>query len=183
MVSEIAQPKLYRNGDIGADKPGVLEPKGEPLQTTEVTLNDVRAYMKVDLNVMSPMEMAEGQKLFESAENHYRSLSCRIEFKTPDPYINALGSALVLAADGDWDGQTWLHGCIGWRMPLPGWRAAYVGDVMGWPERQQLRAACRYSREECQLNAAAEGRQLVLQSGRVISEARQHQGCLRNGEG
>jgi len=41
----------------------------------------------------------------------------------------------VLAADGDWDGLTWLHGCVGWRMPLAGWRAAYVGDVLGWSAR------------------------------------------------
>ena len=40
----------------------------------------------------------------------------------------------MLAADGDWDGQTWLHGCIGWRMPLAGWRAGYLGDVLGWQD-------------------------------------------------
>jgi hypothetical protein len=42
---------------------------------------------------------------------------------------------MVLAADGDWDGQTWLHGCVGWRMPLAGWRAGYLGDVLGWNDR------------------------------------------------
>lgn len=29
----------------------------------------------------------------------------------------------------------WLHGAVGWRMPLSGWRAAYVGDVLGWHDR------------------------------------------------
>ena len=135
LVSEIAQPKLYRNGDIGADKPGVLEAKVEVLQTAEVMLDDVAAYMKVDVNVVSPMPNAEGEKLFSEAENYYQQLSNRIQFNTPDPYINTLGSALVLAADGDWDGQTWLHGCIGWRMPLAGWRAGYLGDVLGWNDR------------------------------------------------
>ena len=135
LVSEIAQPKLYRNGDIGADKPGVLEPKGDVLQTAEVMLDDVSAYMKVDLNVVSPMPNAEGSKQFAAAEEYYQQLSNRIQFDTPDPYINTLGSALVLAADGDWDGQTWLHGCIGWRMPLAGWRAGYLGDVLGWNDR------------------------------------------------
>ena len=62
-------------------------------------------------------------------------MSTRIHFETPDPYINTLGSALSLAADGDWDGQTWLHGCVGWRMPLAGWRAGYLGDVLGWNDR------------------------------------------------
>ncbi|WP_033147700.1 DUF4450 domain-containing protein [Prevotella sp. P6B1] len=135
LVADIVQPKLSRNGDIGADKPGVLEPKGEVLQTAEVTLNDTTAYMQVELNVMKTLGKAEGQQLFKAAERHYRQLSHRIQFDTPDPYINTLGGALVLAADGDWDGQTWLHGCIGWRMPLAGWRAGYLGDVLGWNER------------------------------------------------
>ena len=135
LVSEIAQPKLYRNGDIGADKPGVLEAKGDVLQTAEVKLDDVSAYMRVDVNVVSPMPNAEGIKQFDEAENYYQKLSNRIQFNTPDPFINTLGGALVLAADGDWDGQTWLHGCIGWRMPLAGWRAGYLGDVLGWNDR------------------------------------------------
>ena len=135
LVAAIAQPKLSRNGDIGADKPGVLEPKGEILQSAEVRLDDITTYMKVDLNVVSAIDNAEGKKLFDSAENHFRNLSARILFNTPDPYINTLGGALVLAADGDWDGQTWLHGCVGWRMPLAGWRAGYLGDVLGWNDR------------------------------------------------
>ena len=135
LVSEIAQPKLYRNGDIGADKPGVLEPKGDVLQTVEVTLDDVSAYMRVDINVVSPMPNEEGQKQFGEAENYYQQMTNRVQFDTPDPFINTLGGALVLAADGDWDGQTWLHGCIGWRMPLAGWRAGYLGDVLGWNDR------------------------------------------------
>ena len=43
LVCEIAQPKLSRNADIGADKPGVLEPKGEVLQTAEVALDDAKS--------------------------------------------------------------------------------------------------------------------------------------------
>jgi hypothetical protein len=135
LVCEIAQPKLSRNGDIGADKPGVLEPKGEVLQTAEVALDGNTAYMQVDVNVMKPLAAADGAKQFAAAQQYYEQLAARIQFTTPDAYINTLGGALVLAADGDWDGQTWLHGCIGWRMPLAGWRAGYLGDVLGWPER------------------------------------------------
>lgn len=135
LVSDIAQPKLYRNGDIGADKPGCLEPAGEVLQTIEMTLDSVSAYMMVDLNVMKTMTQDDGNRLFREAEEHYNMLSGRIQFQTPDPFINTLGGALTLAADGDWDGQTWLHGCVGWRMPLAGWRAGYLGDVLGWNDR------------------------------------------------
>ena len=135
LVCEIAQPKLSRNGDIGADKPGVLEPKGEVLQTAEVALDGNTAYMLVDVNVMKPLAAADGAKQFAAAQQYYEQLAARIQFTTPDAYINTLGGALVLAADGDWDGQTWLHGCIGWRMPLAGWRASYLGDVLGWQDR------------------------------------------------
>ncbi len=135
LVCEIAQPKLSRNGDIGADKPGVLEPKGEVLQTAEVALDGNTAYMLVDVNVMKPLAAADGAKQFAAAQQYYELLAARIQFTTPDAYINTLGGALVLAADGDWDGQTWLHGCIGWRMPLAGWRASYLGDVLGWQDR------------------------------------------------
>ncbi|MDE5571229.1 MAG: DUF4450 domain-containing protein, partial [Prevotella sp.] len=138
VVCNIAQPKLHRNGDIGADKPGCLEPAGEPLHTVEAAFgHGVTAYFEVDVDHVSVIDAEVGQRDYQQAEAHYRELSRRILFHTPDPYINALGGALVLAADGDWDGKTWLHGCVGWRMPLAGWRAAYVGDVLGWRDRQR----------------------------------------------
>lgn len=138
VVCNIAQPKLHRNGDIGADKPGCLEPAGEPLHTAEAAFgHGVTAYFEVDVDRVSVIDAEAGQRDYQQAAAHYRELSRRIEFHTPDPYINALGGALVLAADGDWDGKTWLHGCVGWRMPLAGWRAAYVGDVLGWRDRQR----------------------------------------------
>ena len=43
--------------------------------------------------------------------------------------------SLVLLLLMPWDGEVWLHGAIGWRMPLSGWRAAYTGDVLGWHDR------------------------------------------------
>ena len=136
VTSQIAQPKLHRNGDIGADKPGCLEAAGKPLQTVEIPFGKSRtAYLEINLDQLQQVEAEEGRLAFQQARSHYRQLASRIQFKTPDPYINTLGGALVLAADGDWDGQTWLHGCIGWRMPLAGWRAGYLGDVLGWNDR------------------------------------------------
>ena len=136
IVSPIAIPKLNRNGDLGADPAGCFEPTEEVLQSIEVSpIADSPIYIKVNVNVVSAMDTKVGQQVFGEAEAYYRQLTHRIVFDTPDPYINTLGSALVLAADGDWDGKTWLHGCVGWRMPLAGWRAAYVGDVLGWNDR------------------------------------------------
>ena len=134
----IAQPKLQRNGDIGVDPPGVFD----PLPDGEVTVNAAimgedhnQAFVVIKLNKVVDMSYQEAYGLFWSSVSYFREISSRIQFETPDPYINPLGGALALAADGDWDGQTWLHGCVGWRMPLAGWRAGYLGDVLGWNDR------------------------------------------------
>ena len=49
--------------------------------------------------------------------------------------INAVGASLSTAADAVWDGQSFMHGAIAWRMPLHGWRGAYVADCLGWHDR------------------------------------------------
>ena len=139
-VCEIANPKLKRNGDIGADAPGVFEhhPQEKGLKVSKAVFSPSdksTAYVVVRLDSVAAVSFQEAHEQFETASSHFSQLASRIAFSTPNPYINALGGALVLAADGDWDGQTWLHGCIGWRMPLAGWRAAYAGDVLGWNDR------------------------------------------------
>jgi len=136
-VTDIAIPRLHRNGDIGADKPGCFEASGPVLQELTLTLGGSERFMAVELNVLSQPQAQEAQAQFDRAVDYYEQLAGRLEFQTPDPYINTLGGALAVAADGDWDGKTWLHGCIGWRMPLAGWRAAYIGDVLGWRDRQR----------------------------------------------
>ena len=138
-VCAIANPKLHRNGDIGADKPGVFEPSPTEADLVTKTWNGgSETWFVIDnINQIANYSADEARSLFMNAVIHNGQLSERIKFETPDPYINTLGSALALAADGDWDGKTWLHGCIGWRMPLAGWRAAYVGDVLGWNDRQR----------------------------------------------
>ena len=73
--------------------------------------------------------------LYKNSESFRVHIASRIKINTPDPYINTLGGVLATAADAIWDGQVWLHGAIGWRMPLNGWRAAYTGDVLGWHDR------------------------------------------------
>ncbi len=77
------------------------------------------------------------QSIFEKSENDRAALASRIKIDTPDPYFNTLGGTLAVAADGIWSGETWLHGAVGWRMPLSGWRAAYTGDFLGWHDRAQ----------------------------------------------
>ena len=138
-VCAIANPKLHRNGDIGADKPGVFEHSlTEEGLVTKTWQGGHETWFVVDsINQMATIGDEEARAWFMKAVMYNGQLAERIQFQTPDPYINTLGSALAIAADGDWDGKTWLHGCVGWRMPLAGWRAAYVGDVLGWHDRQR----------------------------------------------
>jgi len=132
VASGVRQSKLSRNGDLGVDPKDAFEADGTPLQRLTVSF-DEDCY--VCCNGIAAQIDPHGSDAFEEAVEAMQQLAHRVEFNTPDPYINTLGGALVVAADGDWDGKTWLHGCVGWRMPLAGWRAGYIGDVLGWPER------------------------------------------------
>lgn len=136
MVCEIANTKLHRNGDIGADKPGCFAPSPteKGLSTAEWTAEG-ESYFVVEGSEISGVKGKEAARLFNATMKRNREMAARVELNTPDPFINTLGGALVMAADGDWDGKTWLHGCVGWRMPLAGWRAGYLGDVLGWNDR------------------------------------------------
>jgi hypothetical protein len=133
IVRKVTKSKMTRDGDYGLEPRSSFEGAGLPLQTLTWT-NDSDTYI-----VLTP----EGQLIADTLgaqryamEDSIRlSVISRLQIHTPDPYINTLGANLAAAADGLWDGETWLHGCCGWRTPLAGWRAAYVGDVLGWDDR------------------------------------------------
>ena len=136
-LCDITNPKMKRNGDLGVDDPTTFEPApGEAgLKVGRATNSMNFAHTVIKGTEIFAVGDISAFKMYEDEKAYYQELGGRLQFFTPDAYINPLGSALAIAADGDWDGQTWLHGCIGWRMPLAGWRAAYVGDVLGWDER------------------------------------------------
>ena len=136
-LCDVAKPKLKRNGDLGVDDRDSFEPApGDAgLKQGECTWACNFAHLVIRLDEVLPVSDVSAYEIYSDAVAYNRRLASRIEFNTPDPYINTLGGALVMAADGDWDGQTWLHGCIGWRMPLPGWRAGFLGDLLGWNDR------------------------------------------------
>ena len=69
------------------------------------------------------------------AEKERQALASTLSISTPDPWLNPVGEALAVAADGIWSGEAWLHGSIGWRTPHLGWRGAYAGDALGWHDR------------------------------------------------
>lgn len=75
------------------------------------------------------------ESLFKKAESEREQLASSVTFDTPDQWLNPIGGALAVAADGIWSGQAWLHGSIGWRTPHLGWRGAYVGNAVGRHDR------------------------------------------------
>jgi hypothetical protein len=74
-------------------------------------------------------------KVFADAETKRKSVADRVVINTPDPYINAVGGALNIAADGIWEDPSYMHGAIAWRMRLNAWRGPYVADPLGWHDR------------------------------------------------
>ncbi|HEY4287378.1 MAG TPA: DUF4450 domain-containing protein [Puia sp.] len=72
---------------------------------------------------------------FEKAEAARKKLTERVIVHTPDPFINTLGGALGIAADGIWEDPSYLHGAVAWRQRLPAWRGPYVADPLGWHDR------------------------------------------------
>lgn len=94
------------------------------------------------LHLVRPKQMpvlsaADLPRAFEAAETFRLSLTRRLEVDTPDPFLNAAAAAIPVAADAIWDASqaAYMHGAIGWRIRLLGWRAAYAGDALGWPDR------------------------------------------------
>lgn len=75
--------------------------------------------------------------LYASTLESIEQIKSHLQIYTPDPYINAAASALVMAADGIWESPVYQHGAIGWRVPLAGWRGAYTADVLAWNDRAE----------------------------------------------
>ena len=143
VLSKTAVPKPVRSGDIGSFlKPGTFE----PATSETAVLGSVSRlspgsifYFSVDgENQLSTAENAKMQSRYDAAEQWRNKLASSVVFHTPDAYINPIGGALVMAADGAWDGKVWQHGAVGWRMSLPGWRGAYMGDFLGMQDRQRI---------------------------------------------
>ena len=140
MTSEIGYNKLDRSGDLGVRPADTFEMPTNPvhLKTCSFDLGKSAGYMVFDSTALKPVQKTEGEKLYAATDVSRLKIANTLKIKTPDAFINTLGGTIAMAADGDWDGKVWSHGCIGWRMPLTGWRAAYMGDVLGWHDRSRI---------------------------------------------
>lgn len=143
IVSHVRGQKFRRFGDLGTvDNPSVSFgplPGSAPVCAAATALpSSCRpTYFSVTGDTLSSGADAMTARLFTAADEYRARLAGSVVFDTPDKFINPIGGAMVMAADGAWNGQVWLHGAVGWRMPLPGWRAAYMGDFLGMPDRQR----------------------------------------------
>ena len=142
ILSKTAVSKPARSGDIGSFlKPGTFEAAtSETAVLGTVSQSSPSSIFYFSINGDNQLSAAPNslmQPRFDAAEQWRNLLASSVCFHTPDAYINPIGGALVMAADGAWDGKVWQHGAVGWRMPLPGWRAAYMGDFLGMPDRQR----------------------------------------------
>ncbi len=123
-------PLYVWNSSVTAGKPVIV---GRiPVETTDLKYVAIKNKDEIDLTY------TDLALTFEKAENYRRAITGTVKIITPDPYFNPLGGVLSAAADGIWDGTCWQHGAIGWRMPLNGWRAGYIGDAIGWHDRARI---------------------------------------------
>ena len=131
--------KLNRNGDMGADPANALAPDPElrNASTCSVPVGGKRrtVYVRYADRAVAASPQRELEREYASAAQALDSLTSQLRIETPDPYLNVLGPVITHAADGNYDGKVWLHGAIGWRMPLSGWRGAYMADFLGWHDR------------------------------------------------
>ena len=136
-VCQVAKTKMSREGDLGLEPRSSYEPSAgeKDLQTISWDANGYSYLWLLDNKKLIVPYPDDGTKRMVRELKDLHELTSAVEFTTPNPFINTLGANLVAAADGLWDGESWLHGCIGWRMPLAGWRAAYVADALGWNDR------------------------------------------------
>ncbi len=136
-VCEAAGKKFNRDGDLGMDPRENFDPSTDEagLQTLEWAAGEESYFIYHHKDVLESASAEQGRPLFDREEGARKELVSLVEINTPDPFFNTIGANLVAAADGTWDGETFLHGAIGWRTPLAGWRGAYAGDVIGWNDR------------------------------------------------
>ncbi len=136
-ICNIASTKFARNGDLGTDSRDKFEPSEDEAELQVTTWNAKGESFLVlhDDNRLSVPDTNTGTSLYVKTEQARKELTSLVNIDTPDPIFNTLGATLLHAADGLWDGESWMHGCIGWRTPLAGWRGAYCGDALGFFDR------------------------------------------------
>ncbi|MCR5151685.1 MAG: DUF4450 domain-containing protein [Prevotella sp.] len=132
-ISNVKNNKFSRNGDLNADK-GDFSPTNDDVKIYSFGLDDKDLIFEaggqtID-NHCDPL-------LYQQMQAERQEISNQLQICCPDKWLLPVINALPHAAEGIWDNKTqsWMHGAVGWRMPLPGWRAAFIGDMLGQHDR------------------------------------------------
>lgn len=130
--SNVAISQLAEECPLLTDEPGCPVVRGD----MDIPVGNATYYIYIGRDRQPAY--TELEALFASTEQARSQLASQLRFTTPDPYFNTIGSALSVAADAIWNDEVWLHGAIGWRVPLVGWRAGYTGDALGLHDRARI---------------------------------------------
>jgi hypothetical protein len=120
----------------------LINSKGDdkPLLMATLPLGDQARYVSLHTTpkqdgVNQSIQASDLVPAFQNALAYRAKVAARVKVATPDPFLNTLGGILAGAEDAIWEAPNYLHGAIGWRTPLTGWRGAYVADVFGFHDR------------------------------------------------
>lgn len=101
------------------------------------------SYLKVEMNTEKGLDIESGAKNdFMAAVSKNRELVNRMSIRTPDSNLNAIANSSLAAVDGSWYAPVFVHGCMQWNNPFPGWRTIFGGTMYGWHDR--VREQARY---------------------------------------
>ena len=126
-ASKLSEPLLYLNSPVS--KTPALAGNLKIEQNKDYYFIIYKPDSKLNFNNQAAAEV------FKKAEDARKLIADRIKINTPDPFINTIGGTLAIAADANWETPSYMHGAIGWRMRLNGWRGAYMADALGWHDR------------------------------------------------
>ncbi|MEN8251392.1 MAG: DUF4450 domain-containing protein, partial [Bacteroidota bacterium] len=91
---------------------------------------------QLDPNGMASYQTGtKAESAYNRAQEKLKKLVGRMKINTPDPYLNAIARASVISVDGTWYPPVFVHGCMQWNRPFPGWRTIFGGTMYGWHER------------------------------------------------
>lgn len=131
---ELLEWKDTRGEEVAPDCQGVFPTANKAVQFLEITINsEARVICQTG---------EEAQKAFRDAQAKLNILVGRMKINTPDPFLNVIARASVTAIDGSWYPPVFVHGCMLWNTPFPGWRTMFGGTIYGWHD--QVREEARY---------------------------------------
>lgn len=107
-----------------------------PVIIAEYTMGTAPFYFELhNPKTYDEITYKELAKVFDNGVEFRTKIASTMKVNTPDPFLNTLGGIFSGAEDAVWEDPGYLHGAIGWRVPLTGWRAAYLGDLLGLQNR------------------------------------------------